>query len=146
MFETTTILKPQATGSDSMGSGNPNLGMDLLSLSVFAAGFLGLAIQITQILQTYVDSVRSTHEEAQKLLTDVAALAYVLEDIVKFLGSEDLKGRSFDKTSLLLVSIEVGRSCLERLFAKLTKIRDSFLIEKWNHGNCYADKVAFSKG
>jgi hypothetical protein len=97
--------------------------MDPLSLSASVAGFIGLAIQISQILKAYIDGVQSAPEEARNLLTQVAALCQVLQDLVHFLRSEDLKGRSFAKTSVLCVAIAAGQQRLEQLYLILGKLQ-----------------------
>jgi hypothetical protein len=99
--------------------------MDPLSISAAVAGFLSLAMDISTILKDYISGVKSAPEDAQNLLVEVATLCKVLDDLVKFLRSDDLKGRKFEKTSVLLMAIETGQSRLELLYGKLDAIHIS---------------------
>lgn len=97
--------------------------MDPLSISAAVASFLGVAVQISGILQDYVSGVQSAPDEAHNLLSEVTTLSHVLQDLVKFLRGEDLKGRSFDKGSVLHIAIEVCQNPLQKLYVKLGKLR-----------------------
>jgi hypothetical protein len=88
--------------------------MDPLSISAAVAGFLSLAMDISKILKDYIDGVQTAHEDAQNLLKEVAVLCHVLEKLVQFLRSEDLvKGKRFDKTSVLLLAADTCQRRLE---------------------------------
>jgi spore germination protein YaaH len=99
--------------------------MDPLSISAAVAGFLGVAVQISGILQDCVTGVQSAPEEARNLLSEVTTLSNVLQNLVKFLRGEDLKGRSFDKGSVLHIAIEAYQNRLQQLYVKLGKLRIS---------------------
>lgn len=100
--------------------------MDPLSISAGAAGFLGLTIQIGQILKDYISGVHSAAEEAQNLLREAEVLTEVLKRLMELLGSDDLQNQTFEKASVLCVAISSGRSRMEMLYAKLFKISDAY--------------------
>jgi hypothetical protein len=75
--------------------------MDPVSLSASIAGLLSLSIEITKPLNEYITGVKSAPTEAQSLLNEIMALNSVLEQLTKFLQSEDAKGIAFDQTSAL---------------------------------------------
>jgi hypothetical protein len=97
--------------------------MDPLSVSAAVAGFLSIAIQITEILKGYIDGVHAAPEEARSLFTEVAALCQVLQDLVKLLRGKDLRGLVFNQASQLLVAIKVCQGRLEQLYTKLEKLQ-----------------------
>ncbi|KAI5817196.1 hypothetical protein BZA77DRAFT_263220, partial [Pyronema omphalodes] len=97
--------------------------MDPLSLSASVAGFIGLTIQISQILKAYIGGVQSAPEEARNLLTQVDALNHVLQHLIDFLRTEDMKGRGFSKTSVLCVAIAASQKRLEQLYLTLGKLQ-----------------------
>jgi hypothetical protein len=93
--------------------------MDPFTLSTGVVGFLSLAFQITQILNDYVSRLKSAPQEAQTLLMEVTTLSLVLDQLVKFLQSEDAKGNSFNQTSVLCSVMMVCQSNIEGLYKKL---------------------------
>jgi hypothetical protein len=80
--------------------------MDPFTISTGVVGFLSLALDITQILSTYIGEAKSAPEDAQNLLTEVTSLSYILSQLVKFLR-KDAKG-NFENTSALCLVI---RAC-----------------------------------
>jgi hypothetical protein len=103
---------------------------DPLSIAAGAAGFLGLSIQIAQLLTGYVNGVKDAPHEAGDLLTEVTALSEVLQAFTLFLRSEKLKGRQFDEKSVLALSISLGETRLKILHIQLDTLRDSYSSKK----------------
>jgi hypothetical protein len=101
--------------------------MDPLSISAAVAGFLSLAMDISKILKDYIGGVQSAHEDSQNLLKEVEILCHVLEKLVQFLGSEDLKGKSFDKTSVLQLAVGACQFRLKKLYESLRTLRGATL-------------------
>jgi len=104
--------------------------MDPFTISTGVVGFLSLTIEISKILNTYVSDVKSAPKDAQILLTEVNALSHVLDQLVKFLQNEEVKGNSFDQTSVLYSVIIVGQTTLERLEKKLNRLQGEDKVAK----------------
>ncbi|KAI5784956.1 hypothetical protein FPQ18DRAFT_92956 [Pyronema domesticum] len=117
--------------------------MDPLSLSASAAGFFGLAVQIRTMLKGYISGIRNAPSEAGLLLAEIASLCSVLENLITFLGNQDLQQCRFDKTSVLRAAIEAGKEQLEGLYIKLAEIRDAFSggKEKFKDGVVVKDGI-----
>ncbi|KAF8541995.1 ankyrin repeat-containing domain protein [Trichophaea hybrida] len=96
--------------------------MDPFTVATGLAGFLSLTIEIKKILEEYISGVKSAPDNSRKLLTQIAALSHVLQQLVMFLRSEDAKGTSFDQTSVLCSVIAVCQGHVEQLYRKLEKL------------------------
>lgn len=101
--------------------------MEPFTISTGVAGFLSLAIEITKLLTQYIAGVDSAPKDAQLLLTELAALCEVLKQLVGFLRAEDLKGKSFDRTSVLCSVVAVCQNQIEGLYKRVDKLRGSGL-------------------
>ncbi|KAI5818432.1 hypothetical protein BZA77DRAFT_15156 [Pyronema omphalodes] len=97
--------------------------MDAFTISTGVAGFLSLALEISKILKSYVDGVKSAPEEAHTLLTNVTALCHVLEQLVRFLR-KDNKG-NFANTSAMVAAIEACKDQITQLYKKIENIEVS---------------------
>ncbi|KAI5818441.1 hypothetical protein BZA77DRAFT_342841 [Pyronema omphalodes] len=97
--------------------------MDAFTISTGVAGFLSLALEISKILKSYVDGVKSAPEEAHTLLTNVTALCDVLEQLVRFLR-KDYKG-NFANTSAMAAAIEACKDQITQLYKKIENIEVS---------------------
>ncbi|KAI5816856.1 hypothetical protein BZA77DRAFT_343876 [Pyronema omphalodes] len=91
--------------------------MDPLTISTAVAGFLSLALEISKILKSYVDGVKSAPQEAHDLWKTVTALCHVLEQLEQFLR-KDYKG-NFTNTSAMVVAIEACKSQIMQLYNKI---------------------------
>lgn len=117
--------------------------MDPFSVATGAAGLLSLAFDIARILSNYINDVQNAPQDARDLLAEITALSHVLEQLVEFLRSEAVKGKSFDQTSVLRSLIIVCQSSIERLYKTLNKPRSQSgrarLIERFRWPLCKDD-------
>jgi len=74
---------------------------DPVSISFGVAGILALAIQLSSIVASYVDSVRHEPEHIQDLRQELDALIKTLERLDSFLKTESAKGPAFNELAFL---------------------------------------------
>jgi hypothetical protein len=97
--------------------------MDPLNLSASVAGFLGLAIEVTKILSSYVSDVKDASQEASELNTKVSILSHVLRELVDILQSDNMKATTFDEQSLLFSVVNSCEGHLKCVYKKLAKLQ-----------------------
>lgn len=95
---------------------------DPVSISSGVAGILGLAIQLSPIVASYVDGVRHAPEHVQDLRQELDALVKTLGRLVSFLKSESAKGSAFNE---LAFPHTTRGSCDKRLTAISAYLRTS---------------------
>lgn len=120
--------------------------MDPFSVSTGLAGFLSLTIEITKVLKEYIGNVKSAKEDALTLSTELASLGFVLNQLVKFLRSNDsdLQGTCFDQTSVLHSVIAICKDKLEHVYKRLEKFHKAVTAGKL-HGLFERLKWPFEK-
>jgi hypothetical protein len=91
---------------------------DPLSISASVAGLIGLATEVTKILKDYVSSVKSAHEDATRLLKEITALCFVLDQLKDLLRKDELQGSFFEKTCVLVSVLGVTSANIEDLYKK----------------------------
>ncbi|KAI5779969.1 hypothetical protein DFH27DRAFT_584918 [Peziza echinospora] len=101
--------------------------MDPLSISAGVAGFLGLGIQIAQILGRYISEVKSAPEDAKALFTEVNSLNAVLSQLTEFLETQEISAE-FSETSVLVSVIEMCQKNIQNIYQKLSSLRR---VKKW---------------
>jgi K+-transporting ATPase A subunit len=99
--------------------------MDPLSLSASVASFLGLAIEVTKILNAYLNDVNDASQEASELNTKVSLLSHVLEKLVDILQSDDMEAITFGEHSLLFSVISSCKRHVKLVYKHLAKLRDT---------------------
>ncbi|KAI5814505.1 hypothetical protein BZA77DRAFT_97506 [Pyronema omphalodes] len=97
--------------------------MDPLSVSASVAGFMGLAIQVTKILNAYVNDVKDAPQEASELNTKVSMLIHVLEKVVDTLQSDDMETITIDKHSVLYYVISSCEHHVKLVYKNLVRLR-----------------------
>jgi hypothetical protein len=97
--------------------------MDPFTISTGVAGFLGLALEITKILGTYIGEAKSAPEDAHNLVMEVTSLCHVLKEMVQFLRKDATEIGSFQPTSALCVVIGACQAKIEDLYKKLEKLQ-----------------------
>ncbi len=104
---------------------------DPVSISFGVAGILGLAIQLSPIVASYVNGVRHAPENVQNLRQELDALIKTLERLDSFLKSESAKGPAFN---------DLPSSIRQESLAK----RDLPLYQpSWGHRQRLADLARF---
>ncbi|KAI5787945.1 hypothetical protein FPQ18DRAFT_68253 [Pyronema domesticum] len=99
--------------------------MDPLSLSAGVAGFLGLAIEVTKILNAYIKDVNDAPKETSELKTKVSILSHVLEKLVDILQSDDVEAITFGEQSLLFSVVSSCERHVKLVYKNLAKLRDA---------------------
>lgn len=107
---------------DSTQIPDPSTMTDPVSISFGVAGILGLAIQLSPIVASYVNGVRHAPENVQNLRQELDALIKTLERLDSFLKSESAKGPAFNELAFLNTTRE---SCEKRLTAISAKLGTS---------------------
>ena len=93
--------------------------MDPISLSASIAGLCSLSIEVIKLLHGYITGVKSAPDEAQKLHMELSLLTSVLDKLVLFLRSEDMKGNNFEQTSTLTMVYRICRERMSDLYRKM---------------------------
>ena len=96
--------------------------MDLFTISTGVSGFLSLAIELVSILTEYTNTAKPVPDDAQKLLTEVASLSRVLQQLTNFLKKPD-NSTNFHEASVLCSVVTVCDVRIKNLHSKLEKIR-----------------------
>ncbi|KAI5814506.1 hypothetical protein BZA77DRAFT_345612 [Pyronema omphalodes] len=99
--------------------------MDPLSVSASVAGFMGLAIQVTKILNAYVNDVKDAPQEASELNTKVSMLIHVLEKVVDTLQSDEMEAITIDEQSVLSSVVSSCEHHVKLVYKNLAKLRDT---------------------
>jgi hypothetical protein len=113
--------------------------MDPFTISTGVAGFLSLAIEIISILNGYIGDVNSAPKDANELLAEINALKLVLEQLIRFLRSDEAKKVKFDDTAILCTAIQACQAKIEDLYKTLrglektkdNKVRGIIERPKW---------------
>jgi hypothetical protein len=95
--------------------------MDPFTLSTGIAGFLSLALEISKILGVYIGDVKSSPEDANNLLIEVAAFCHVLEQLIKFLRRDFTENITL--SSALYVAITACQDHIQNLYKKIEKLQ-----------------------
>lgn len=98
--------------------------MEALGLSSSVAGFLSLAIELSKILNTYINDVKDAPQEASELSTKVSILSHVLEKSVDILRSDNMETNTFDEQSLLFSVVKSCEHHVNFVYKKLAKLRN----------------------
>jgi hypothetical protein len=99
--------------------------MDPLGLSASVAGFLSLAIEVTKILNAYVNDVKDAPQEASELNTKATILSDVLEKLIEILRSDDVEATTFDDQSLLFLVVKSCDRHMNFVYKKIAKLRNT---------------------
>jgi hypothetical protein len=103
----------------------PGTKMDPFTISTGVAGFLSLALEISKIIATYINDVKSAPDEAHNLLEEVKSLCHVLNQLVEFFEKDAKDRRNFQPTSALCLVISACRQQIEDLHKKLKRFQVS---------------------
>lgn len=98
--------------------------MDPLAITMDLSGFLSLAIQISQILREYTETVKSAPTDARNILTRVDALVHILDQLKDFLEDKDdggLEQTNFHEQSALITTLKLCREAIESLYKTVRK-------------------------
>ncbi len=95
---------------------------DLISMRFDVAGILGLALQLSPIIASYVNGVRHAPEHIQDLRQPLDALIKTLDRLDSVLKIESAKGPAFSERAFLYTTRD---ACNKRLTAISTKLRTS---------------------
>ena len=98
--------------------------MDPLTIATGLSGFLSLAIQVTQILREYIETVKSAPTDARNMLAEVDALVHVLNQLKDFLeGNDDAISAkiNFHEQSALIAALKICREAIESLYKRVRK-------------------------
>jgi len=93
-----------------------------VSVSFGVAGLLGLAVQLSPIVASYVDGVRHAPEHIEDLRQELDALIKTLERLDSFLNTESAKGPAFNGLAFIYTTKD---SCDKRLTVLSAKLRTS---------------------
>ena len=105
--------------------------MDPLSISAGVAGFVSLTIQLVSILKEYTSTVKAAPSEAQTLLTELASLSQVLQQLTNFLKKPE-HNVNFRETSVLCSVVAICDDKIKGLYTRLDKFRSAGgLRERW---------------
>jgi len=96
--------------------------IDLLTAATSVAGLLGLTIQVTQMLNEQVQTLKNAPNDAQELLDELESLRQVLTGLKAFLDAQDVKGHAFKETSVLINAIKGFETKMTDLKLKLEKL------------------------
>jgi hypothetical protein len=99
--------------------------VDPFTLAAGIAGLLKLTIELTKIINEYTGSVKNAPKEAQELFKGLSALGHVLEQLNRFLCSENAKPNSFDHTCVLCFATNTCQDKLQsalRNFMKMSEV------------------------
>lgn len=95
--------------------------MDPFTLATSVLGLLGVTIQVSQIVSSYIDGVANASKAATELSTTLTILHSTLTHLDAFLRSENARDNSFEYTSVLCSATGACKTRLERLHSKLSK-------------------------
>ncbi len=99
--------------------------MDPFSLATGVVGVLGVTIQVSQIVSSYIDGVKNAAKATTELLTTLTVLHSTLTRLDSFLRSESARDNSFEYTSVLYSATCACKTKLELLHSKLSKHESS---------------------
>jgi hypothetical protein len=97
--------------------------MDPLSVAASASGLITFCTDVGR----YLADVKNAPKNAEKLYAQVTSMKDVLEKLDGFLRGDGPKGKVFATTSVLVQSIDICKSHLERLLKKLETVNKKFL-------------------
>jgi nucleoid-associated protein YejK len=95
--------------------------MDPFTISTGVAGLLSLSMEIVTVLSGYISDVNSAAKQAQDLPTELTALQAILQQLDKFLCSDEGKQVSFDESAILFSVIKACEDNIRYLYTKLVK-------------------------
>jgi hypothetical protein len=95
--------------------------MDGLSVAASIAGLISLCIDVGK----YLNDVKDAPKNAENLRAQLTTLEHVLQQLDTFLRGESVKGKSFDKTSVLCQAMG---SCSDQLACVCERLKGA-------HGN-----------
>ncbi|KAE8448932.1 hypothetical protein EG329_008728 [Mollisiaceae sp. DMI_Dod_QoI] len=95
--------------------------MDPFSLATGVVGVLGVTIQLSQIVITYIHSTKNATKAASDLSASLTILESTLKSLDIFLRSENAKNNSFEHTSVLCCASVSCKARLDVLYNKLSK-------------------------
>jgi hypothetical protein len=80
--------------------------IDPLTAATSVAGLLSLTIQVSQMLNEQVRTLKNAPNDAQELLDELELLRQVLTGLKAFLDAQGVKGHAFKETSVLINAIK----------------------------------------
>jgi hypothetical protein len=107
--------------------------MDPFSLASSILGVLGVTIQVSQIVNTYVRSVKNATKTATELSTSLITLESTLKNLDAFLRSGNANNSLFEHTSVLCCATAACKARLEVLCSKLSKHNGSRINRAIEH-------------
>lgn len=117
--------------------------MEGLAAASGVAGLLGLAIETGKILQEFTTKVRNAKEEISQMRTDITQLQSTLEQLARFLRSDDAQHHAFDYTRILCASTGNCKDQLESLRLNLQAAADRRLASwKWPLKSSESQRIA----
>ena len=96
--------------------------IDPLTAATSVAGLLSLTIQVSQMLNEQVRTLKNAPNDAQELLDELELLRQVLTGLKAFLDAQDVKGYAFKETSVLINAIKGFETKMTDLKLKLEKL------------------------
>ena len=96
--------------------------IDPLTAATSVAGLLSLTIQVSQMLNEQVRTLKNAPNDAQELLDELESLRQVLTGLKAFLDAQDMKGHGFKETSALIKAIKGCDTNISDLKHKLEKL------------------------
>jgi hypothetical protein len=107
--------------------------MDPFTLATGVVGLLGVTLQISQIVGSYIDGVENATKAATELSTTLTILHSTLSRLDVFLRSQSAKDNSFEYTSVLCSATGACKTKLELLHSKLSSRRDGSRLNRALH-------------
>jgi hypothetical protein len=98
--------------------------MDPFSVTAGVAGLLSLSIQVTQVTQKYMSSVKNAPKQARELVDKLTALVAVLKQLGLFIKRE-AHGGNFGESSVLYGAVKRCDEHLKHLDTTMTNFISS---------------------
>jgi hypothetical protein len=97
--------------------------MDPLSVAASVAGLISLCVEVGK----YIADVKDAPKNSKNLQIQLSGLEHILEQLDAFLHGESVKGKSFEKTSVLCQALGTCEDQLVDVSRKLKKINGNIL-------------------
>lgn len=101
-----------------------------VGLAANVAGLVSLAIEVSHLLADYLVSIKNVSTNMKALREELTTLQQVLKQLSSFLHGDDAAGKSFQKTSVLYLTIASCMGDIQEMAVKL-RLPKNIVARNW---------------
>ena len=100
-------------------------------MAASVAGLVSLTFKVSSTIGSYCKSVKNARKDVQEVAQELTSMLNLLNQLLEFLRSQQLKTKFFESTSVLATAITVCGNNVQKISSKVQKLDSDGLASIW---------------